>query len=146
MPGALTYNSFCSFLSSGFRKSSEVVQSSVVHQSAPLCCQCTSFMPQQAAVLLASYRDCCDDLPRCCCVTWQNERVYSVVIFAVLRCRLTGSISPYCGSTSNLVNVFLGNNSLRGTIPGNLTSNSQMLMLELYGNKGLSGTMPDTKS
>jgi len=49
--------------------------------------------------------------------------------------RLTGTISPYCGSSANLVNVFMGNNSLSGTIPGNLTSNSQLLILELYGNE-----------
>eukprot|EP00878_Enallax_costatus_P015727 GHUV01016478.1.p1 GENE.GHUV01016478.1~~GHUV01016478.1.p1 ORF type:complete len:735 (+),score=173.20 GHUV01016478.1:1352-3556(+) len=61
-------------------------------------------------------------------------------------CSLVGTLSPYMGSGNNLVNIRLGNNSLTGTIPGNLTSNSQMLLLELYDNIGLYGTFPAIQS
>ncbi|KAF6251508.1 hypothetical protein COO60DRAFT_610652 [Scenedesmus sp. NREL 46B-D3] len=47
------------------------------------------------------------------------------------------------GTVNNLVNIRLGNNSLRGTIPGNVTTNSQMLLLELHDNPLIHGTLPD---
>jgi hypothetical protein len=47
------------------------------------------------------------------------------------------------GTVNNLVNIRLGNNSLSGTIPGNVTTNSQMLLLELQDNPGIFGTLPD---
>lgn len=58
-------------------------------------------------------------------------------------CSLSGTLSPYMGTVNNLVNIRLGNNSLRGTIPGNVTTNSQMLLLELQDNPLLYGTLPD---
>jgi hypothetical protein len=59
--------------------------------------------------------------------------------------RLTGSLSSLAGSAHNLVNVRLGNNSLRGVLPINMTTNSQLLNLELYDNVELYGTLPDMK-
>lgn len=56
---------------------------------------------------------------------------------------MSGTLSPYMGTVNNLVNIRLGNNSLRGTIPGNVTTNSQMLLLELQDNPLLYGTLPD---
>jgi hypothetical protein len=38
-----------------------------------------------------------------------------------------------------------GNNSLTGTIPPNLTTNSQLLTLELHNNTGLYGTFPNSR-
>lgn len=44
-----------------------------------------------------------------------------------------------------LLQVLLGNNSLHGSVPGNLTSNSQLLVLSLSDNPGIMGTMPNSK-